>query len=126
MVMVANPAAAAEGISLHTVCHHAIYLDRNFNAAQYLQSEDRIHRIGLAPDQDTVIEIVECVGTVDETVRQRLEFKVGQMAAVLEDSSLHIAPVSMDPEAGEEEKSDAGGLDEGDIRALLASFGAGS
>ena len=42
MVMVANPAAAGEGISLHTVCHHAIYLDRSFNAAQSLQSEDRI------------------------------------------------------------------------------------
>jgi SNF2 family DNA or RNA helicase len=44
MVMVANPAAASEGVSLHRVCHHAIYLDRTFNAAHYLQSEDRIHR----------------------------------------------------------------------------------
>ena len=41
-VLVANPAACAEGISLHTVCHNAIYVDRNYNAAQYLQSEDRI------------------------------------------------------------------------------------
>ena len=46
-VLVANPAACAEGISLHTVCHHAIYLDRNYNAAQFLQSMDRIHRLGL-------------------------------------------------------------------------------
>jgi hypothetical protein len=29
-VLVANPAACSEGISLHTVCHHAIYLDRNY------------------------------------------------------------------------------------------------
>ena len=122
MAMIANPAAAGEGISLHTVCHHAIYLDRNFNAAQYLQSEDRIHRLGLPPEQSTVIEIVECAGTVDETVRQRLEFKVGQMAAALEDSGLRIAPVPMDPDE-EGDEWGAGGLDEGDVRALLASLG---
>ncbi|WP_052808359.1 SNF2-related protein [Methyloterricola oryzae] len=124
MVMVANPAAAGEGISLHTVCHHAIYLDRNFNAAQYLQSEDRIHRLGLPANQQTIIEIVECSGSVDETVRQRLEFKVAQMADALNDSGLKIAPVPMDPD---EEDDDFGGdgLDEGDVRALLASLGGG-
>ena len=50
-VMVANPAAASEGVSLHRVCRHAIYLDRTFNAAHYLQSEDRIHRFGLPQEQ---------------------------------------------------------------------------
>src|SRR5207302_805829 len=50
-VMVANPAAASEGISLHTVCQNSIYVDRTFNAAHYLQSEDRIHRLGLRKDQ---------------------------------------------------------------------------
>lgn len=124
MVMVANPAAAGEGISLHTVCHHAIYLDRNFNAAQYLQSEDRIHRLGLPPNQQTTIEIVECAGTVDETVRQRLEFKVAQMADALNDSGLKIAPVPMDPDAEDEDLGETG-LDEGDVRALLASLGGG-
>jgi hypothetical protein len=34
-VLIANPAACSEGISLHSVCHHAIYLDRNYNAAQF-------------------------------------------------------------------------------------------
>lgn len=125
MVMVANPAAAGEGISLHTVCHHAIYLDRNFNAAQYLQSEDRIHRLGLPPDQQTTIEIVECAGTVDETVRQRLEFKVAQMADALNDSGLKIATVPMDPDMEGEDFGDTG-LDEGDVRALLASLGGGT
>ena len=123
MVMVANPAAAGEGISLHTICHHAIYLDRSFNAAQYLQSEDRIHRLGLSANQETIVEIVECSGTVDETVRQRLEFKVEQMASVLEDSGLSIAPVPMDAEAEDEDGWEAGALDEGDVRALLASLG---
>jgi hypothetical protein len=95
-VMVANPAAASEGISLHTVCHHAIYLDRTFNAAHYLQSEDRIHRLGLPPDQSTTIEIVECEGTVDQAVNDRLVAKVGRMAVALEDSSLSIDPLPID------------------------------
>lgn len=43
-VLVANPAAAREGLTL-TAANHAIYLDRNFNLVDYLQSQDRIHRI---------------------------------------------------------------------------------
>src|SRR5690606_23889575 len=75
-VMVANPAAASEGVSLHAVCHHALYLDRTFNAAHFLQSMDRIHRLGLPPDQKTTIEIVECAESIDETVHWRLKAKV--------------------------------------------------
>lgn len=120
MVLVANPAAASEGISLHTVCHHAIYLDRTFNAAHYLQSEDRIHRLGLLPTQKTTIEIVECFGTVDETVRSRLGFKVGVMAAALNDTSLCIDPIPLDEEIqGEEEDWSLGALDSADVQALL-------
>jgi SWI/SNF-related matrix-associated actin-dependent regulator of chromatin subfamily A-like protein 1 len=44
-ILVANPAAAREGLTL-TAANHAIYLDRNFNLVDYLQSQDRIHRIG--------------------------------------------------------------------------------
>jgi SNF2 family DNA or RNA helicase len=43
-ILVANPAAAREGLTL-TAANHAIYLDRNFNLIDYLQSQDRIHRI---------------------------------------------------------------------------------
>ncbi len=37
-VLIANPQACGEGISLHKICHNAIYLDRNFNDSHYLQS----------------------------------------------------------------------------------------
>jgi SNF2 family DNA or RNA helicase len=117
-VMIANPAAASEGISLHRVCHHAIYLDRNFNAAQYLQSEDRIHRLGLAKHQLTHLDVVECIDTIDETVRLRLEMKVNAMARVLEDSSLNISPLQ-----DSDEEFDTAALDSGDIQALVATFG---
>lgn len=68
-VLVANPAACSEGISLHKVCQYAIYLDRSFNAAHYMQSEDRIHRLGLSPDAKPQIEFVECEDSIDQVVR---------------------------------------------------------
>ena len=91
-VLVANPAACSEAISLHTVCHNAIYVDRNYNVAQYLQSEDRIHRLGLSRDVITTVEILYSPDTVDESVKRRLEKKVAQMASVLNDKSLTIEP----------------------------------
>jgi SNF2 family DNA or RNA helicase len=118
-VMVANPAAASEGVSLHRICHHAIYLDRTFNAAHYLQSEDRIHRFGLPPEQKTVIEIIECIGTVDETVRARLGYKIGKMAEALEDSTLHPDPIPLDPNDIEDVDDYSTGLAPEDIEALL-------
>lgn len=126
MVMVANPAAASEGISLHRICHHAIYLDRTFNAAHYLQSEDRIHRFGLPPDQKTTIEIVECKDSVDETVRERLNFKVGKMAEALEDSSLNPDPIPIDPNDIEDMDDYSTGLLPDDIQALLNDLSKGT
>lgn len=119
-VMVANPAAASEGVSLHTVCHHALYLDRTFNAAHFLQSMDRIHRLGLPPDQTTTIEVVECAASVDETVQWRLKTKIDAMAAALNDTTLQIDPIPMDPEAVDEEDDwSGGGMDADDVQALL-------
>lgn len=43
-IMIATPGAAKEGLTL-TVANHAIYYDRNFSLDDYLQSQDRIHRI---------------------------------------------------------------------------------
>jgi hypothetical protein len=125
-VMVANPAAASEGVSLHDICHHAIYLDRTFNAAHYLQSEDRIHRFGLKPDQDTTIEIVECIGSIDETVNSRLSFKIDQMAAALNDHSLRPDPIALDPNDIEDYDDYSTGLSSEDIRALLQDFSKGA
>lgn len=86
--LIANPAACSEGISLHTVCHHAIYIDRDYNAAKFLQSQDRIHRIGLPPDQSTTIEILASPDSIDERIHRRLSAKIQRMADVIEDKSL--------------------------------------
>lgn len=117
MVLVANPAAASEGISLHKVCHHAIYLDRTFNAAHYIQSEDRIHRLG--QDKVAQIEIVECEGTVDEQVRMRLQQKIVAMGRVFDDASLlGNQGLALEPTDDVDEEMFNVGLELSDIEAL--------
>lgn len=116
MVLVLNPAAASEAISLHKVCHHAIYVDRSFNAAHYLQSEDRIHRLGLRPDEAPTIEIVECRGTIDEVINQRLTIKVNTMADALNDPSLNVEAIPYDIDFSVEE------INGDDIRAVISYF----
>ena len=121
-VLVANPAACSEGISLHKVCQYAIYLDRSFNAAHYMQSEDRIHRFGLSPDAKPQIEFVECEDSIDQVVRTRLELKVKTMAQALEDSSLSVEISSVDYD---EEAEDYDSLTADDAKAVIEYFFSG-
>lgn len=100
-VLLANPAAAGEGISLHTVCHDAIYLDRSYVSTHFLQSIDRIHRLGLPPDVKTNIHIYETkapqtIGSIDLSVRRRLATKIRGLQQLLDDPDLH--EVALDEE----------------------------
>ena len=83
-VLIANPAACAESISLHMVCHTAIYLDRSFNCAHYLQSLDRIHRLGLKAEDSTTYYILVSANTIDEVVHDRLIEKMRRLRDVVE------------------------------------------
>lgn len=92
-VMVANPAACSEGVNLHKAAHHAIYLDRSYNAAHYLQSRDRIHRLGLLPHENTYVTILQSVvdndlGSVDHSVGRKMKEKLQTMDAILNDDDL--------------------------------------
>jgi len=123
MVLVANPAACSEGISLHKVCSHAIYLDRTFNAAHYLQSEDRIHRLGI--ERSPEVEIVECEDSIDQVIAARLKMKIDKMAAALNDSSLHIEPEATyyaDDEDDASDDQDENELTNEDAQAVLDYF----
>jgi hypothetical protein len=93
-VMIANPAAAGEGISLHHVCHDALYIDRSYVTTHYLQSIDRIHRLGLPPGTATNIEIFQTMtapglGCIDHSVSRRLAFKIRELERLLDDRDLH-------------------------------------
>lgn len=93
-VLIANPAAAGEGISLHTVCHDAIYLDRSYVSTHYLQSIDRIHRLGLPQGVATNIYIYRTkapaqLGSIDHSVSRRLAKKIRGLQELLNDTDLH-------------------------------------
>lgn len=52
-VLITNPHTLAESISLHHICHDAIYYEYSYNLVHLLQSKDRIHRLGLPNNQYT-------------------------------------------------------------------------
>ncbi|MEV8548896.1 DEAD/DEAH box helicase [Streptomyces glaucescens] len=117
MVLISNPATLGEGISLHHVCHDAVYVDRDFMAGRFLQSLDRIHRLGLAPDTETRVTVLAVRNSIDEVVAERLERKLDFMGRILDDPTVQqLADL-------EEEPSVAAGLAPGDIEALLSHIG---
>jgi SNF2 family DNA or RNA helicase len=70
-LFIGNPAAGREGLTL-TTANVAVYLDRTFNLVDYLQSQDRIHRIS----QTEPCEIYLLVAR--ETVDEFIEFALAQ------------------------------------------------
>ena len=113
-VLLANPAALGEGVSLHHACHDAIYLERTFNAGHYLQSVDRIHRLGLDPGTDTRVTILSSAETIDEVVETRLREKTERLGELLRDPGLSVMSLPAVPEDGLEGESDLG-VDRGDL-----------
>ena len=86
-LLIANPSACAESISLHQVCHHAVYVDRTYNCGQFLQSLNRIHRIGLPQGAVTEywIPVVDCA--VERSVDRRLQQRQRTMFDLLGDDA---------------------------------------
>ncbi len=84
-VLIANPAACSESVSLHTVCHDAIYLERTFNCGQFLQSMDRIHRVGMPPrtHPNYHIPILQCA--IEQVVDRRLRKRQQVLYRLLDD-----------------------------------------
>jgi len=84
-VLLANPAACSESVSLHMVCHHAIYLERTFNCGQFLQSMDRIHRVGLPSRVHPYyhIPVLECA--IEQLVDRRLKRRQQVLYRLLDD-----------------------------------------
>lgn len=95
-VVLANPFAVGESISLHKACRHAVYLERNFNAAAFLQSKDRIHRYGLPTDAEVNYYYLMSQDTVDVTVHERLLQKEAAMMKVMESREIPLISLNMD------------------------------
>ncbi|MBI5410237.1 MAG: DEAD/DEAH box helicase [Nitrospirae bacterium] len=72
IIMIANPSAAREGLTL-TKANNAIYVDRNFNLVDYLQSQDRIHRI--SQTKECNIFKILAKDTIDEYIDRVIDVK---------------------------------------------------
>ena len=71
-VLIATPGAAKEGLTL-TAANHVLYYDRTFSLDDYLQSQDRIHRI--SQDKRCYVYNFIMPNSVDEWVEVLLEAK---------------------------------------------------
>jgi len=84
-VIIANPFSVAESISLHKGCHNAIYLERDYNCSNFIQSKDRIHRVGLDKNQLTKYFYVLSKDSIDEVINERLRMKIERMEQIIND-----------------------------------------
>lgn len=83
-ILIANPAACAESISLHKTCFHAIYYDLSYNCAQYIQSLDRIHRVGGSEINEANYYFLQYENSLDQDIKSNLEMKAQKMYDVIE------------------------------------------
>ena len=83
-ILIANPAACAESISLHRTCSHAIYYDLSYNCAQYLQSLDRIHRVGGSEDKISYYYHLQYKDTFESDILDNLMKKSAAMSAIID------------------------------------------
>ena len=84
-VLVATTGAAKEGLTL-TVANHAIFFDRSFSLDDFLQAQDRIHRI--SQERECYIYVLTARGTIDEWIDSLIDAK--RVAAQLAQGDIDI------------------------------------
>lgn len=96
-VLITNPNTLAESVSLHEVCHDAVYLEYGFNLTYMLQSKDRINRVGLPEGTKTnyyyaiAEQPYESLGSIDRRIIDRLEVKAKRMLSAIESNELVVS-----------------------------------
>lgn len=95
-VIIANPHAVGESISLHATCHNALYLEQSFNAGTYMQSKDRIHRVGLLESDITRYYFVHSSNTIDGVVFERVNKKEKKMLELIESQEIPLIANNQD------------------------------
>ncbi|MDE0242085.1 MAG: DEAD/DEAH box helicase [bacterium] len=83
-ILIANPAACAESVSLHRTCSNAIYYDLSYNCAEYLQSLDRIHRVGGSEDKESFYHFLQYRDTFEAQILDNLNGKTARMLEVID------------------------------------------
>lgn len=83
-VLIATPQSAKEGLTL-TVANNAIFYDRGFSLDDYLQAQDRIHRI--SQTKECNIYNIMIRGSIDEWIHKLLKAKEKAASLVQNDIS---------------------------------------
>lgn len=109
-ILIANPQAVGESISLHKACRSAIYFDRDFNAGRYIQSKDRIHRYNPLGGLPVTYYHLVAAGTVDDDIDARLIVKEQRLADLVDSEDIPLLTA-----LGDTESTD-------DIRAILDAY----
>lgn len=94
-VLITNPHTLAESVSLHGVCHDAIYYEYGYNLIHLLQSKDRIHRLGLPEGQYTQYYFLQAIfnaggkeWSLDSNIYERLREKEQTMLDAIDSDRL--------------------------------------
>ncbi|APJ02427.1 DEAD/DEAH box helicase [Silvanigrella aquatica] len=90
-LFIATPQSAKEGLTLlpkdgKMQADTMIYMDLNFDAGSYIQSQARFHRIGQTSEKCLVIHLVG-LETVDEYIKKSLIDKTQTAAQILDNAS---------------------------------------
>lgn len=89
-VIIANPHAVGESISLHKACHNALYLEQGYNAGVYMQSKDRIHRVGLEETDITNYYFFHSEDSIDSTTYNRVIAKESRMIRLIDSEEIPL------------------------------------
>ncbi|WP_255551263.1 DEAD/DEAH box helicase [Sporosarcina sp. E16_8] len=122
LVMIANPMAASEGISLHTVCHNQIFVDRNYDARLFEQAINRTYRVGLPKDKEVEVEILMLENSIDEIIDARLGIKLDRMYRVLNDERLLVETDHDQPTIEDADYQTSNGMSDEDARELILAI----
>lgn len=102
-ILVTNPHTLAESVSLHGVCHDAVYFECSYNLIHLLQSKDRIHRLGLPEGQytqyyfmQTVFDLFGESWSLDGNIYQRLQEKERVMLEAIDKGELETGSTDAD------------------------------
>lgn len=95
-VIVANPKACSESISLHKACQNAIYYDQNYNTAEFLQSLDRIHRVGGSENTPVFYDFLQYENTIEQKIYKKIREKADRQMKVIENDNLIFSPDDSD------------------------------
>jgi superfamily II DNA or RNA helicase len=100
-VLLTNPHTLAESVSLHSICHDAIYFEYSYNLVHLLQSKDRIHRLGLPEGQYTQYYFLQTIYSTDDgdwsmgsAIYERLMDKEQIMLDAIDNHILEAMPTS--------------------------------